>query len=325
MQKYPRGSRGSPAKGVVLETAARVRISSSAPPRHTQKERTLAPPRVSFSMQKRPISVVYPFRAIWRLHRRNLFSYDTPLTPQERNALIRYCIVIGTRARCSTRAILRPFKQKYLTYALRELKSSHLEQIEKFKQQIILYQNGELEPTEGIIGYFNGIPSKKQYERYVNELIKQENNIVNSISKSYTINVNFSHISKELLEFHNSLNPRITFGYSNVLHEECDFELNNNVKNAFLNASLKELPAWEQDWTHDWGYVFFDSIINLFYEDLCVFRGDRCILETISHDQMLTINLSDEELENFLGFENDGEYSVLTEKLKEIKKQQCKQ
>ena len=164
------------------------------------------------------------------------------------------------------------------------MKSSHLEQIEKFKQQIILYQNGELEPTEGIIGYFNGIPSKKQYERYVNELIKQENNIVNSISKSYTINVNFSHISKELLEFHNSLNPRITFGYSNVLDEECDFELNNNVKNAFLNASLKELPAWEQDWTHDWGYVFFDSIINLFYEDLCVFRGDRCILETTLRD-----------------------------------------
>ena len=31
VQKYPRGSRGSPAKGVVLETAARVRISSSAP------------------------------------------------------------------------------------------------------------------------------------------------------------------------------------------------------------------------------------------------------------------------------------------------------
>ena len=31
MQKYPRGSRGSPAKGVVWETVARVRISSSAP------------------------------------------------------------------------------------------------------------------------------------------------------------------------------------------------------------------------------------------------------------------------------------------------------
>lgn len=252
-------------------------------------------------------------------------SYDTPLTPKERNALIRYCIAIGTRARCSTCAILRPFKQKYLTSALREVKSSHLERIEKFKQQIILYQNDESELTEGLIGFFNGIPSKKQYERYLRELIKQENDVINLISKSYSINVNFSCVSKELLEFHNSLNPRITFGYSSVLHEECDFELNDKVKNAFLNASLKEFPDCERDWTRDWGYVFFDSIINLFYEDLRVFRGDRCILDTISHERMLTINLNDEEIENFIGFENDGKNSVLTEKLQEIKKRQRKQ
>ena len=36
VQKYPRGSRGSPAKGVASDTVARVQISSSAPknPRH---------------------------------------------------------------------------------------------------------------------------------------------------------------------------------------------------------------------------------------------------------------------------------------------------
>ena len=37
MQKYPRGSRGSPAKGVVWETVARVRISSSAPKKDVRK------------------------------------------------------------------------------------------------------------------------------------------------------------------------------------------------------------------------------------------------------------------------------------------------
>ena len=31
MRKYPSGSRGSPAKGVVRETAARVQIPPSAP------------------------------------------------------------------------------------------------------------------------------------------------------------------------------------------------------------------------------------------------------------------------------------------------------
>ncbi|MDE6441558.1 MAG: hypothetical protein K2L12_02245 [Clostridia bacterium] len=246
-------------------------------------------------------------------------SYNTHLTPKDRNTLIRYCISIGTRAKCSTRNVLRPFKQKYLTTAIREMKSSHLEQIAKFKEQINLYQNDELKLSDWLIDFFEGTPSKEDFKKYMRALIKQERDVFNTISKSYVINVDFSHISKELLEFHNTLNPRITFGYSSILHEECDFELSNEIKHAFLNSSLKELPTWEQDWTHDWGYVFFDSIINLLYEDLIVFCGERCILDTISHEQCMTINLTDEEFENFINFEgNKKEKSEILEKLKSI-------
>ena len=35
MEKYPSGRRGSPAKGVVWETAARVQIPPSPPPKDT--------------------------------------------------------------------------------------------------------------------------------------------------------------------------------------------------------------------------------------------------------------------------------------------------
>ena len=41
LRKYPSGSRGSPAKGVVRETVARVQIPSSAPPARCTKNRTV--------------------------------------------------------------------------------------------------------------------------------------------------------------------------------------------------------------------------------------------------------------------------------------------
>ncbi len=51
LQKYPRGSRGSPAKGVASVTVARVQISSSAP-RHSGSARRYTPgaPAVFFSL-----------------------------------------------------------------------------------------------------------------------------------------------------------------------------------------------------------------------------------------------------------------------------------
>ncbi len=51
-------------------------------------------------------------------------SYETNITAAERNALIRFCLSIGTRAKCSTRVLMRPFKQKYFTEALREMRKT---------------------------------------------------------------------------------------------------------------------------------------------------------------------------------------------------------
>lgn len=91
------------------------------------------------------------------------------------------------------------------------------------------------------------------------------------------------------------------------------------LKNAFLNSSLKELPTWGQDWTHDWGYVYFDKITNLLYEDLEVFIGERYILLTLSHEQCMTVSLTDEELAAFIDFEGKRNENLTTvEKLKSL-------
>ena len=246
-------------------------------------------------------------------------SFYTPLTAKDRNAIIRYCISIGTRAKCSTRHLLRPFKQKYLTIALKEMKAGFLKRIGELKEQIDLYHNDQLELSEERLDFFGGKPSKKNFENYIRALIKQERDCMKNVLQNHIINVDFAYCSKNNLKFHNSLNPRITFGYSNCLHEECDFALTDAVKNALLSSSLKDLPEYKQDWTHDWGYLFFDSIIDLLYEDLCVLCGERCILDTTSHEKMMTVCLTDEEIENMIDFENrNRENGKTIKKLKSL-------
>lgn len=126
--------------------------------------------------------------------------------------------------------------------------------------------------------------------------------------REYHIAVDFQYTPEKLLRFHKPLSPRVTFGYTNVLHGECDFALTDGVRQAFLQSSLAELPQYKGDRTHDFGYVFSDSVIALFYEDLAVFKGERCILHTVSHEAMFTADFSEEDTEKFRSF--DGKRSA---------------
>ena len=64
MQKYPRGSRGSPAKGVASVTVARVQISSSAPKTDGQYARPFLAWKNRFDGQPAPLpgESIFPFR-----------------------------------------------------------------------------------------------------------------------------------------------------------------------------------------------------------------------------------------------------------------------
>ena len=56
------------------------------------------------------------------------------LTPKERNPLIRYCVTVATRGNCATKALLRPFKQKYLKEAFAEQSRAHTECIARYER-----------------------------------------------------------------------------------------------------------------------------------------------------------------------------------------------
>lgn len=165
---------------------------------------------------------------------------------------------------------------------------------------------------QGLLEYFGGVPTKEAYADYLKQLIKQEKEVLRGLKRSYSVFVDYEFVGRKLLAFHNSLNPRVTFGYSNSLHEECDFALDEEKREAFLNSSLAELPQFKDDTLHDWGVAAFDGV-SLVYEDLTLSRGDEIILETISHEQIMTVRLNETDL---AALASDKEGKKLVDKLR---------
>ena len=100
------------------------------------------------------------------------------------------------------------------------------------------------------------------------------------------------------MAFHTSLNPRVTFGDTNELHEECNFALTREVKDALMDSSLGSDP--EEGF--DYG-AFYLGKSPLYYEDLTVYGGEEVILSTVSHEGMMDVFLSEEDLYAFRDFE----------------------
>ena len=229
-------------------------------------------------------------------------------TPKDRNILIRYCLSVGTRAKCSTKALMRSFKQKYLKKAFAEQSEEHLERIAGHERAIREYDPKTAQLPQYMLDFFEGVPAKEQYADYCRQIIKQEKEALRSLKRNYFVYVDYAFTGRKMLAFHNSLNPRVTFGYSNSLHEECDFALDEEKREAFLNSSLAELPQYKDDWIHDWGNVSFGGM-RLVYEDLTLFRGDVCILETVSHEEMMTVRLEEPDFAA-LALNKDGKELV---------------
>ncbi len=217
------------------------------------------------------------------------------LTPKERNVLIRYCLSVATRGKCATTALFRPFKQKYLKEAFAEQSKTHTDRIAQCTREMQEYDPEKTQLPQNMLAFFGGVPAREQYAAYCREIVKQERDVLRSLKRLYTVNVNYAFVGKKWLAFHRSLNPRVTFGSSSLLHEECDFLFDEDKRAAFFHSSLAELPQWKGDRVHDWGNVMFGEMA-LFYEDLTLYRGEMCILETLSHEEMMTARLEEDDL-----------------------------
>lgn len=242
-------------------------------------------------------------------------SYSTNMTAKERNLLIRYCVNVATRGKCATKALLRPFKQRYLKEASVEQCKEHVEHIAQYERAMQEYDPQTAQLPQWMLDYFGGVPTKEQYATYCRQIIKQERDVLRSLKRNYSVYVDYDLLGRKLFAFHNSLNPRVTFGYSNRLHEECDFAFDDIKREAFLQSSLADLPRWKGDWMHDWGNVVFGTM-QLIYEDLTLYRGETCILETVSHEEMMTVRLEETDLQA-LAAQKGG--STLVKKLRNLK------
>ncbi len=220
-------------------------------------------------------------------------AFNAALTPKERNLLIRFCVNKGTRAKCSTKSLYRPLRQKDLRMAFEERDRASLSRIAEYERRMQDYDPNA--PSDELLAMFGSVPTKENFASYCKSLISQEKEAMRELRRCYSVHVDYGYTSRFWMEFHRSLCPHVTFGDSNELHEKCDFWLEEEECEAFLHSSLLDPPAGRNDWAHDWGNVILGNM-ELIYEDLTVYYREDCILETVSHEQMMVVRLNDGDL-----------------------------
>ena len=220
-------------------------------------------------------------------------AFNAALTARERNFLICYCLSRGSRATCATTTLLRPFKQKDLRAAFAEREEASHSRIAEWERRMQEFDPDNV--PDDMRAMFGSIPTKENFTSYCKSLIAQEKAAMRELKRSYIVCVDYAHIGKFWREFHAFLDPRVTFGDSNVLHEECDFWLEEEEVDDFLHSSLMDPPKGRNDWMHDWGNLFFGEM-ELVYEDLTIYYRDRCMLKTVSHEEMMLVQLEEKQL-----------------------------
>ena len=228
------------------------------------------------------------------MKRRILFTGT--LTPEERATVMRFAVEIGERATCRTNALLRPLTGDLLEKAFREREKKIEERERAYIERARTFDPKTASPE--LRSFFGGEVTSEKYGKYIAELIKQEEDAKAMLRRSYHVSVDFAYLTEEDKAFHESLAPRVTFGDTNELHEACDFALTREVKDAISDSSLGGDPEPEFDFG-----AFYLGKTPLYYEDLSVTVGGEPILSTISHEGILDLFLSDDELRRFPDFE----------------------
>ena len=222
------------------------------------------------------------------------------LSATDRTVLNRFCLSIATKIIFSTNCLRQPFNSELLQSAFAEYESKVQQRISKLKNNLKNFDS--LEFDNAIISYFGGKPEKAEYAEYIDILIKQEQEVAENIKNCYHISVDNEFESEDARNLHKSFNPKVTFGYSNQLHEQCCVFLTPELKKLFLRTDLCKRATFDLE-ERSFGSFFLPES-GCFYEDCSMYSGDRLIMETVSHERIYNLYLSDNELEDFLTFEN---------------------
>ena len=131
------------------------------------------------------------------------------------------------------------------------------------------------------------------------------------IRKSYFVSVDYQFIPEEILNFHNSLSPKVTFGYSNQLHEECTFALTDERK-KYIEKNMKINSTFDF-----YGAFYLGDYSGIYYEDTVIWIGEKVVFECVSHESMMDVYLDEETERLFLAYKGERkENARIMEKLK---------
>ena len=218
------------------------------------------------------------------------------LDAEERLTVMRFALEIGDKASCRTNALLRPLTGELLENAFRERENKINERERAYIERARTFDPAKASPE--LASFFGGEVTSEKYGKYIADALKDEEYAKRAIRRSYHVTVDYAEVTEEDMAFHTSLNPRVTFGDTNELHEECNFALTREVKDALMDSSLGSDP--EEGF--DYG-AFYLGKSPLYYEDLTVYGGEEVILSTVSHEGMMDVFLSEEDLYAFRDFE----------------------
>ncbi len=226
------------------------------------------------------------------------------LTATDRCVINRFLLSEADEIEFSTNCIRQPLSPEMLSLAFEEVERKAEERIAKIRLLLKDFDSGNL--PEHLKAYFGDDVNREDIAEYIGQRAKQEKEVAESIKNSYMVWVDNEFFGDERAKkLHHTFNPRVTFGYSNRLHEECRVPLNDGLRKMLLKTQLCKRCSFNESFS--FGAFSLEEIRCSYYEDTRLFIKGKCIMETISHEQMYDLYLSDALIERFSGFENKKE------------------
>ena len=224
------------------------------------------------------------------------------LTATDRRVINKFLLSVADEMEFSTNCIRQPLSLEKLEIAFKEVENKAKKRIEETRSLLTDFDNGNL-PLH-LKSYFGDDVKREDVALHIEQVVLQENYVVKSIKNNYTVSVvNDFFDDATARDLHLSFNPRVTFGYSNQLHEECRVALTPSLRELFSKSQLCKQDKINAE-LFSYGAFTIDKIACSYYEDTKFFINGKCIMATISHEQIYNLSLSNDLLIQFLNFEN---------------------
>jgi hypothetical protein len=228
----------------------------------------------------------------------------TRLNESQRLTLIRFAVTHGYSIYCQTSCLYRPLLMQDFERELEKAAQLRQDKIGFYKK---LKEDYKAEKNiNTFLELFFGSHSIEptMFYKTMDHLISETEK--NDIRKKYYIPVFYDHLNDDDLAFHYSLEPKVTFGGQDFLHEEFEIEFNKKIRDAFIKSFKKKVDQYTS-----YGVA---KIGNLVYSSIEIFDKDkRLILRADDNRKIIEFNITETLYELLHVFEGKFErnYALL--------------